>query len=192
MQFSDLADPVNDIPLPDVAADARFNGPFGVEQYIATLIPHCVRVETRLNVEGAAADVNFKPTARFGSITPAETYDASDGAKPISVKHELVWFLDLLQGIGAPPPPPPIPVITAIDPVDTAQTGAVVTLTGENFTGATEVRIENGPVATVSSVTATEIQCTFAADGTGRIQITTPNGIGFSAGDYTITIPAQP
>lgn len=191
MQFSDLADPVNDLPLPDVAADARFNGAFGVEKYIASLIPHCVRVETRLNVEGVAADVNFKPTARFGSVTPAETYDASDGAKAISVRHELMWFIDLLQGIGAPPPPP-IPIITSIDPVDTAQTGAVVTITGENFTGATEVKIEGGPVATVTNLTATEIECTFAAEGVGRIQITTPNGIGFSVGDYTITLPPAP
>lgn len=192
MQFSDLADPVNDLPLPDVAADARFNGPFGVEQYLALLIPHCVRVENRLNVEGVAADVNFKPTARFGSVVGTETFDASDGAKPLSIRHDLTWYIDLMGGVAAPPPPPPIPVVTSLDPVDTAQTGATVTITGENFTGATEVRLEGGPVATVSSVTATEIECTFAEEGTGRIQITTPNGIGFSAGDYTITTPPAP
>lgn len=187
MQFSDLADPVNDIPLPDVAADARFNGAFGVEKYIATLIPHCVRVENRLNVEGALADVNFKPTARFGSITPSETFDASDGAKPISVKHELVWFIDLLQGIGAPPPPPPIPVITNADPYNYVYPTNPVTLTGNYFTGATEVRLENGPVATITSVTETEIVCVFNEPGDGRLQVTTPNGVGFSEWNFTVT-----
>lgn len=187
MQFTDLADPVNDLPLPDVAADARFNGQYGVEQYLALLIPHCVRVENRLNVEGVANDVNFKPTARFGSVVAQETYDASDGAKPISIRHDLTWYIDLMGGVAAPPPPPPIPVITNADPYNYVYPTNPVTLTGSNFTGATEVRLENGPIATINSVTDTEIVCVFNEFGEGRLQVTTPNGVGFSAWTFTVT-----
>ena len=83
----------------------------------------------------------------------------------------------------------PAPTITSFTPTSGAL-GQVVTLTGSNFTGASEVKF-NGTVATVFTVVnATSITVTVPSGAiTGKISITTSGGTVTSASDFTIIQP---
>jgi hypothetical protein len=95
---------------------------------------------------------------------------------------------DVSDGIFAIVPSPPIPTIASFTPAS-GPVGTVVTITGSNFTGATNVSF-NG-VATAFNVNSdTEIQATVPADATtGKISVTNAFGTGTSANDFIVTAP---
>ena len=83
----------------------------------------------------------------------------------------------------------PAPTITRFSPTS-GPVGTSVTITGTNFTGATEVRF-NGTAATVFTVTsATRITAIVPAGASkGALSVTTAGGIAISTGQFTVTIP---
>ncbi|GAB3849792.1 hypothetical protein GCM10028822_14150 [Hymenobacter terrigena] len=84
---------------------------------------------------------------------------------------------------------PAAPAITSFSPI-TGIPGTVVTITGTNFTGATQVTF-NGTVAPVFTVvSATQITVTVPSGATtGLITVTTPNGIAVSTTRFTLQVP---
>ncbi|MDB5271001.1 MAG: hypothetical protein JWP58_4041, partial [Hymenobacter sp.] len=84
---------------------------------------------------------------------------------------------------------PLAPVITSFTPT-TGVPGTVVVITGNNFTGTTQVTF-NGTVATVFTVnSATQITVTVPTGATtGRITVTTPNGLAVSTGRFVVQTP---
>lgn len=82
----------------------------------------------------------------------------------------------------------PPPTITSFTPTN-AQMGQTVTITGTNFTGATQVRFGtiNSPSFTV--ISPTEITAVVGAGSSGNVRVTTPGGIVNSPG-FTFTAPA--
>ena len=85
--------------------------------------------------------------------------------------------------VGAPP------VVTSFTPA-TGPVGTVVTITGTNFTLASQVRFNNtvAPVFTLNS--ATQITATVPAGATtGPISVTTPVGTGVSATNFVVIQP---
>ena len=79
----------------------------------------------------------------------------------------------------------PKPVITSLDKL-TGPVGADVTITGQNFLGAFEVKFANTP-AVITSNTGTVLKTKVPATaGSGKISITTPAGTGASDQDFVV------
>ncbi|WP_201987385.1 IPT/TIG domain-containing protein [Hymenobacter rubidus] len=77
------------------------------------------------------------------------------------------------------------PTVTGVSPTS-GSVGTVVTVTGNNFTGATSVRF-NGITASFSGVTATSIIATVPGGATtGPISVVTPGGTGVSATTFVV------
>lgn len=87
--------------------------------------------------------------------------------------------------------PPPPPAISSFVPSE-GPYGTEVTINGSNFTGASQVKF-NEAAATFTIVSETEIRATVpAADGSGKISVTTSGGTATSAEDFTVTPPPPP
>ena len=82
----------------------------------------------------------------------------------------------------------PAPTITAFTP-SSGGAGAVVTITGTNFTGATVVKFGATAAASFSVTNATTIDATVGNGTTGTISVTTPGGTVTSTGTFSF-IPA--
>jgi hypothetical protein len=103
-----------------------------------------------------------------------------------------VWKRPLSEMIGGPPPPPPSPPVIASFAPASGSAGTVVTISGSNFTGASSVTF-NLVAASFTVVSGTQIQATVPAGATtGRIRVTTPDGTGTSASDFSVTAPPPP
>ena len=75
----------------------------------------------------------------------------------------------------------PPPVISSFDPT-TAAAGATVTITGSNFTGATNVSFGGVPAFTFNVVSSTTIIVLVPSGGSGSVSVTTPGGTATLAG----------
>jgi len=81
---------------------------------------------------------------------------------------------------------PPAPIISSFSPTS-GVVGTNVTISGQNFTGASAVRF-NGVSATFSLNSDSEIIATVPAGAmTGAIELTTAGGTGGSTGNFTVT-----
>ena len=79
----------------------------------------------------------------------------------------------------------PLPAITGFTP-SSGSVGASVAITGQNFTGATDVQF-NGTSAVFTVPSSAQIRVIVPAGATtGPISVTTPNGTATSAGNFTI------
>ncbi len=87
--------------------------------------------------------------------------------------------------IGPPPPPPTIASFTPTS----GPVGANVIITGNNFTGANQVKF-NGVTASFAVNSNTQITTTVPTGATtGPISVTTPGGTAASATNFTVTAP---
>jgi hypothetical protein len=79
------------------------------------------------------------------------------------------------------------PSITSFSPTS-AQVGALVAITGTNFTGATGVSFNGTPASSYTVNSATQIS-TYVPNGatTGKISLSTPNGSAMSSANFTVT-----
>ena len=85
---------------------------------------------------------------------------------------------------------PLLPTITSFTPT-TAPTGATITITGTNLTGATAVTVGGVAVTSFTVVSGTSITFTLPTTATtGTIAVTTPGGTATSTGTLTVTAPA--
>jgi sugar lactone lactonase YvrE len=88
-----------------------------------------------------------------------------------------------IRGLAIGTNPLPAPTITTFAPA-AAQAGATITITGNNFTGTTQVLIGGIPAA-FSVGSATSITATVPnVCGNGVITVVSPNGTGISAGSF--------
>ncbi len=88
-------------------------------------------------------------------------------------------------------PPPPAPQIAGFSPTSGA-VGTVVTVTGANLSGVTDVQF-NGVSAGFTEISDSEVQATVPQNATtGKISVTTPGGTAVSVDDFTVTTPPPP
>ncbi|WP_242926232.1 IPT/TIG domain-containing protein, partial [Pontibacter vulgaris] len=81
------------------------------------------------------------------------------------------------------------PTITSFTPAS-GPVGTVVTVTGSNFTGATQVYVGNGMATAFTVVSDTELKVTVPAlASTGAILVRTPQGQVYSSSVYTVDMP---
>lgn len=88
------------------------------------------------------------------------------------------------------PMQPQPPRILGFSPASSG-VGATVTIRGENFTGATEVRFGGVTATSFRVVSSTEIQAVVGAGATGEISVRTPVGLATFNG-FTFILPPQP
>lgn len=81
------------------------------------------------------------------------------------------------------------PIISSFAPA-TAATGSVVTITGNNFNGATAVKFGGTNAVSFTVVNSTAITALVANGSSGNISVTTPGGTAASAG-FTFINPPQ-
>src|SRR5262249_4740652 len=83
----------------------------------------------------------------------------------------------------------PVPTISSFSPTN-GSSGTVVTINGNNFTGANAVTFNNVNATTFSVISATMISATapFGVT-TGLIRVTTPGGTGASATSFVALVP---
>ncbi len=85
----------------------------------------------------------------------------------------------------------PAPVVTSFSP-GSGSTGTSVTVTGQNFTGATSVRFGGVAAVMLTVHSATSLTATVPVlAATGPISVTTAGGTGASAASFTVT-PSAP
>jgi hypothetical protein len=75
----------------------------------------------------------------------------------------------------------PPPTITSYTPIS-APSGAVVTINGTNFTGATEVQFGGINVRSFTVISPTQITAIVGTGATGNVSVTTPSGTASLAG----------
>lgn len=88
------------------------------------------------------------------------------------------------------PMQPQPPRILGFSPASSG-VGGTVTIRGENFTGATEVRFGGVAATSFRVVSSTEIQAVVGAGATGEISVRTPIGLATFNG-FTFILPPQP
>jgi hypothetical protein len=112
--------------------------------------------------------------ATWASPVRPYTYGMTTGPEPSQTNDVFA------AKVGNPP------TITSFTPAS-GVSGTVVTITGNNFLGATVVSF-GGTAATSFTVNSdTQITATVGGGTTGKITITTPSGTGTSAADFTFT-----
>lgn len=123
---------------------------------------------------------------RFTGTTPANLTQYYNAAATISAAAEVTVYdsgytevsSDLSQVF-------PAPIITGLTPAS-GGVGSVVTISGQNFTNATDV-LFNGTPAAFSVVNSTKITATVPVGATtGAITVTTNGGTATSASNYTV------
>ena len=68
--------------------------------------------------------------------------------------------------------------------------GTMVTISGENFTGATAVAFGGTPAAAFTVASSTSLTATVGSGDTGTISVTTPGGMVTSSSTFTVIPPA--
>ncbi len=84
----------------------------------------------------------------------------------------------------------PAPQITSINPT-TGTNGTIVTITGNYFNNATEVKFGVTPAASFTVLSPTSIQATVIGGSSGAVSVTTPGGEAAIAG-FTFVSPPAP
>lgn len=149
-------------------------------------------------IKGTAVTIrgeNFTGTTsvKFGNIPASSfTIDSATGITAIIAEGES-GDVSVTNSYGTATKPGFIfngPIIYSFSPM-VANTGSTITITGTNFTGATQVSFGATPAASFTVVSATTITAIVGAGSGGSVAITTPNGIatlpGFVFGKPTIT-----
>jgi flagellar hook assembly protein FlgD len=129
------------------------------------------------------AAVTGNGTFSFGlknSSSTAAIYSSKEGAND----PELVIVL----GNSAPP----APMISSFTP-NSGPVGTQVTISGDNFSGATQVAFNGVATSNFTVISNSEIRTNVPSGAsTGKISVTTPGGTATSADDFTVIPPPAP
>ncbi len=126
---------------------------------------------THGSLSGTAPNLTYTPTTNY-SGADSFTFRANDGAANSNTATVSITVN-------------PGPAITSFTPTS-GIAGTVVTITGLNFTGATQVKF-NGTAATFTVNSNTQISATAPAGvTTGKISVTTPDGTATSTANFTV------
>ncbi len=142
---------------------------------------------TGTNLSGATA-VSFGGTAAASfTVLSSTSVTAVVGAGASgSINITTAGGTGARSGFGYIPPPP---TLTSFSPTSAA-TGATVSITGTNFTGATAVSFGGTAATSFSVVSSTSLIAVVASGASGSINITTAGGtVGLSGFTYILSPP---
>ena len=136
---------------------------------------------TSVTINGLAA-VNFKVVSST-SLTVTVPEGASSGKITVTTPGGTVTSTTTLTVL------PPLPTLSGFSPAS-GPIGQVVTLTGTHLTGTTAVAFNNTAVTIFTVLSATSVTATVPPDASsGKITVTTPDGTGTSATNFTVIPP---
>ncbi len=166
---------------PSISSFTPTNGLVGTQ---VTIIGNNFTGATLVNFNGVAAttfnvvsNTEIRANVPAGATTGKISVTAADGTATSASDFTVTI-----------PQPPTIASFTP----NSGPIGTSVTITGNNFTGATQVTFNN--IAAAFSVDSdTQIRATVSVNAsTGRISVTAPGGEVASADDFTVTLPEPP
>ena len=145
---------------------------------------------TTITLRGA--NLRAVSTIRFGGVTAASFTVVSDSVITALVASGATGNVSVSSSGGTASLPgftyvPPAPIIAGFAP-PSAGAGTVVTITGLNFIGITDVRFGNVPAVNFVVVSPTEIRAVVPTTASGSISISSQTGTG-SLGGFTF-LPA--
>lgn len=182
-QFTLTVTAVNDAP---VAQNQSVTTSFNTAKAItlsatdvegSALIYSAVTSPAHGTLSGTAPNLTYTPATNY-SGADSFTFRANDGAA-----NSNLATVNITVQTG--------PAITSFTPTS-GTAGTVVTISGVNFTGATQVKF-NGTAATFTVNSNTQITAT-APNGvtTGKISVTTADGTATSAADFVVSVSGAP
>ena len=159
------------IPAPTINSFTPTSGPVGT---LVTLAGYNFANATAVIFNGTAATVfNVDSATTITAVVPT---DATTGKITVTTPGGTYTTA---TNFSLPP------IITSFTPT-TGPGGAVVTLTGSSFTGATAIKFNGAAVTSFSVVSNTSITATVPTSATtGPITVTTPGGTTTSATNFT-------
>jgi hypothetical protein len=159
--------------LPAILGFSPSNGPAGLA---VTITGTNLINTTAVRFNGVSATFSVDSDTQLTATVPSGT-----ATGPISVTTPAGGAGSLTDfGVGS------APTITSLLPASGA-VGASVAINGTDFTGATSVTF-NGLSAGFTVSTAIKITATVPLNATtGSVTVTTPNGMGTSLGNFTVT-----
>jgi hypothetical protein len=165
-------------PPPAISFFAPTEGPYGTE---VTVNGNNFTGASLVKFNGVAGSFAIVSEAEIRAIVPA---GADTG--PISVTTSGGTATSAENFNVTPPPPPSIDSFTPIrGPV-----GTQVTITGNNFIGASEVAFNGAAGSNLTVLSNTQVRASVPTGATtGAIRITTPGGSVTSVEIFTVTVP---
>lgn len=165
-------------PPPSITSFAPPEGPFGTE---VTINGSNFTGASQVKFNGVAGIFSIISETEIRATVPA---GASSGA--ISVTTSGGTATSAGDFSVTPPPPPAVDSFTPIrGPV-----GTQVTITGNNFLGATEVAFNGVAGTNLAVLSNTQVRASVPASATmGPIRVTAPGGSVTSAEVFTVTVP---
>jgi myo-inositol-hexaphosphate 3-phosphohydrolase len=172
-------------------------GPIPTPPSISSFTPDSGPVGTSVTITGSnfngATNVSFSGvSATFTEVSANEIHatvpaGASDGPISVTTPDGTANSATIFDVTVTPQPPS----ITSFNPTS-GPVGSSVTITGSNFSGATNVSF-SGVSATFTEVSANEIHATVPVGASnGLISVTTPDGTANSATNFDVTVVPQP
>ncbi|GEM_PF-1074588 len=165
-------------PPPAITSFAPSEGPYGTEVTI-----------NGSNFTGASQVIFNGVAGTFSTISETEiraTVPAGASSGTISVITSGGTATSAGDFTVTPPPPP------AVDSFSPSRgpAGTPVTVTGNNFLGATEVAFNGAPGTSLTVLSNTQVRASVPTGATtGPIRVTTPGGEVTTAEVFTVTIP---
>jgi FG-GAP-like repeat/IPT/TIG domain len=157
---------------------------FGPAPLISSFTPAAARQGAMVQIKGTG--LSGTTTVRFGGVPAQFVFNDSDTSISAMVGTGASGSVSVTTATGTASLPGftflPPPVISTVSP-DSGFTGATVTITGVNFTGATAVRLGGIPAASFSILSDTSLTAVVGNGATGSITITGPGGNG-SGGNF--------
>lgn len=142
-----------------------------------------VSILKNTSINGIITSGSFASKVDF--VCGASPYNVSigdidgDGKADLAVTNGISNTVSIFKNIGIPSPN-----ITTFAPLSGGN-GTLVTITGTNFTGATNVKFGGINASSFTVLSATSISALVAYGTTGIITVTTPNGAATSIGTFT-------
>ncbi|MBI5825912.1 MAG: IPT/TIG domain-containing protein [Chloroflexi bacterium] len=167
------------VPAPTITNFTPASGPVGTS---VTISGANFSGATEVSFNGTAATFTVDSDTSISTSLPA---GATTGTISVTTAEGTATSADTFTVTALPVP---APTITSFSP-DNGPVGTNVTISGANFSGATDVSF-NGTAATFTVDSDTSISASVPAGATtGTISVTTAEGTGTSVDTFTVTVP---
>ena len=199
------------IPAPGPYVDYMYAwlkaGPFDLTKVSAASLSYKLYLKSELDIDTLKCLVSLDGSNYYGWATSGDTLGWSDRTRNLAAVNTIgsvcgksrVYiafvfesddsiidegaYVDEITLTDVSPPS-----VTSLAPAS-GNVGSTVTLTGAGYAGVTAVAF-NGAAAQFTIGSSTQITATVPSGATtGAVTVTSPNGVGTSTGNFTVTVP---
>lgn len=135
---------------------------------------------TGLPVDATVRNTTYNGSVRFITFKNNQAANTSTIVNWVRVRKSQAT--DPATTVGAEVT---LPVISGLS-TSVGCPGDNIIINGSNFTGTSSVKIGGTVVASITSITATQVEAVIGNGTAGVVSVTTPSGTGVSAGSFTV------